>query len=101
MAGKDRARVKLTLQAFKDTTWQALLDLTDWWVLVVSTETDKPLFEVKRGSLFVFENKSLPRMGLSAFKERTIEDRLEWLARGVGVLTVKDEDMFLVRVADA
>ena len=78
-----------------------MLDLADRWILVVDTRDATPLFEIQRGSLFVFENESLQRAGWDEFKKKPLADKLAWLADGIGVLRVEDEDMFLVRVADA
>ena len=90
----------LTLQQFRNAGWQSLLDLSDWWILVTDTETCAPLFDIKRGSLFVFGNVTLPRLGFGEFKTTPLEDKLDFLARGVCVLTVEDEDTFLVRLAE-
>jgi len=77
-----------------------VLDLTDWWVQVTD-DSGASRFEIKRGSLFVFENETLPRTGWEKFKNKALADKLNFLACGVVVLTVENEDMFLVRLPDA
>jgi len=90
----------LTLQQFRNTGWETLLDIADWWTLVIDTKTSAPLFEIKRGSLLIFENTTLPRLGLGEFVEMALVDKLGLLARGLAVLTVENEDMFLVRMVE-
>jgi len=92
--------IVLTLQEFSASCWHFLIDLADWWVQVIDTQ-NLPLFEVKRGSLFIFENETLPRLGWNKFKAKALDDKLNFLARGVVVLTVENEDMFLVRLPNA
>lgn len=87
---------KITLAEFNDINVVALLDRTDRWLRVVGKRSAIP-FEIKRGSCFVFENDTLPRMAFTEFRDagaRVLP------SRGVTVLTVDFEDTFLVRLAE-
>jgi len=89
----------LTYSQFCALPAETLLDLAEQWIRI-SDKDSKPLFEVKRGSLFIFGNQNLPRMAWGKFRGMPIDDKLLFLASGVCVLTCENEDAFLVRLAE-
>ena len=89
----------LTLLEFSRICWHWPADLADWWVQVAGAQSATPLFEFRRGSLFIFENKTLPRMDWKKFVLMSLDRKLEFLAMSpVCVLTIETYDMFLVRL---
>jgi len=89
----------LTHKQFRAIPSEGLEDLAAWWVRITNDD-GVPLFEVKRGSLFIFENENLPRVTWQAFSNMSMDAKRLFLASGVCVLTCENEDTFLVRLAE-
>jgi len=77
-----------------------LEDLATWWVCITD-RSGTPRFEIKRGSLFIFENENLPRVTWGVFSNMSMNNKQLLLENGVHVLTCGDEDTFLVRLAES
>jgi hypothetical protein len=88
----------ITLKTFKERSAYLWEFDADDWILVTDTN-GLPLWEFKRGSLFVFENEKMPRLEWTKFRRGLVGDNLTQLREyPVVVLTVRGADTFLVRL---